>query len=364
MNPYQSMPREAFWRSGVAEQHPLTIENLYKKKFPIARSDRIATAGSCFAQHVANHLRTRGCNILDAEPPPEGLDEKSAKDFGFKIYSARYGNIYTARQLLQLLHDCASKTVRAGDIWEKNGRFYDALRPGVEPDGLASREEVKELRLHHFDRVDWLLKKTDLFIFTMGLTEAWVSRRTGTVYPTCPGVLAGEFDEARYVFKNFSYREIYEDFTEVIALLKNINPKIRILLTVSPIPLTATASGSHVLSATMYSKSTLRAVCGDLAEAHAEVDYFPSYEIIASPFSRGFFFEPNLRSVSNAGVEAVMRVFFSEHRFDDVRADEVSASPAKTEREVARQARQARRAARFSKDDLVCEERLLEAFGQ
>ena len=36
-------------------------------------------------------------------------------------------------------------------------------------------------------------------------------------------------------------------------------PKLRILLTVSPVPLTATAGDDHVLLATTYSKSVLRA---------------------------------------------------------------------------------------------------------
>lgn len=124
------MPPQAFWRSGVAEENPRTIKNLYRKKFSIAKSDKITTAGSCFAQHVAGHLRARGCTLLAVERPPTGLSAAEAKAFGYLIYSARYGNVYTTRQLLQLLQDAYGENVRSEDVWEKNGRYYDALRTG------------------------------------------------------------------------------------------------------------------------------------------------------------------------------------------------------------------------------------------
>jgi len=67
------------------------------------------------------------------------------------------------------------------------------------------------------------------------------------------------------------------------------------------------ASGKHVLNATSYSKSTLRAVAGDAAKAFANVFYFPSYEIISSAASRGMFFNPDLRTVNPMGVDLVMK---------------------------------------------------------
>ena len=56
--------------------------NLYRPKFPIDRTMPIATAGSCFAQHIGRAMRTRGFNVLDAEPAPPGLDERGAQAFG------------------------------------------------------------------------------------------------------------------------------------------------------------------------------------------------------------------------------------------------------------------------------------------
>lgn len=76
-------------------------------------------------------------------------------------------------------------------------------------------------------------------------------------------------------------------------------------------PLAATATDNHVLVATTYSKSVLRSVAGELSEDHADIHYFPSYEIISSHPARGMFFEPDLRNVNPFGVDLVMRHFFS-----------------------------------------------------
>jgi hypothetical protein len=153
----------------------------------------------------------------------------------------------------------------------------------------------------------------DVFIFTLGLTEAWVDKRTNRVFPTAPGTIAGDFDPSIYEFKNFTYDEIHADFVEFLDLIRARNPDVRVILTVSPVPLTATATDNHVLVATTYSKSVLRAVAGSIAQSYPDVDYFPSYEMIASPWSKGFFYEGNMRAVNAGGVAAVMRVFFKQH---------------------------------------------------
>src|SRR5262249_8013529 len=153
-----------------------------------------------------------------------------AKDFGYGIYSARYGNIYTVRQLLQLARDAESGTVDALNVWTKDDRFFDALRPNIEPAGFDSAEEALSLRKQHLDRVRRLFQRMNVFIFTLGLTEAWVDRRTGRVFPTAPGTIAGDFDPDIYAFRNFSYDEIHDDFVEFLEIVRARNPNLRVIL--------------------------------------------------------------------------------------------------------------------------------------
>jgi hypothetical protein len=363
-SPYEGLPKTNYWRSGVAEVDPTTIQGLYVKKFAIERTTKVATAGSCFAQHIGRRLKQRGFDVLDFEPPPASLSAASTTKFGYNIYSARYGNIYLCRQLLQLAQEAFNRRSPAEVAWTKDGRFFDALRPGVEPEGFDTLEELVHHRRTHLQAVHKLLSEAELFIFTFGLTEGWISRVDGTAYPTAPGTIAGQFDPAKYQFKNFTYSEVLSDFLEFRELMRSVNPRIRFLLTVSPVPLTATASSNHVLVASTYSKAVLRGVAGELTERFQDVDYFPSFELIASHFSKGAFFDSNLRSVTDEGVDTVMRIFFAAHDPNG----RVSALQ-NVEDDPKAKARERRQARRFNQkatrtEEEVCEEAMLEAFNR
>jgi hypothetical protein len=315
INPYKKLPPSAFWKTGVAQQNPHFIEEIYSKKFSIPPKTKIATAGSCFAQHISKHLKKNGYDVLDVEPAPPGLPANLHHEYGFSTYSGRYGNIYTVRQLLQLAQEVAGEWMPESYIWQKSGRYFDALRPTVEPKGLESPEEVVEHRKYHLARVKELFESLDLFIFTLGLTEMWVHRESGTVYPTAPGTVVGEFNDRLYRFENAQHHEIIADFNNFQQVLRRIRRErpYRVILTVSPVPLTASASGQHVLVSNTFSKSTLRSVAGQLYTNQTHIDYFPSYEIVTNPRLHTTAFEHDLRSVRYEVVESVMRHFFYQH---------------------------------------------------
>ncbi|MHA6261711.1 GSCFA domain-containing protein [Arenibacterium sp. CAU 1754] len=345
--PYSKLTRSAFWK--LCRKDPsFRISDIYAPKFRLETGRGIATAGSCFAQNISRFLVKSEFSFLDVEPAPKGMDVSVARRFGYGLYSARYGNIYTARQLRQLLEDAIGDQVHDAAIWEKNGRFFDALRPGVEPEGLSCADEVRLSRLDHLRRVKAMIRDMDVFIFTLGLTEAWQDRATGIVFPTAPGVIAGQYDDTQHAFTNAGFADVSADLTAAIDLMRDISPNLKIILTVSPVPLTATASGQHVLSATVYSKSVLRAVAGEMAAGDPNIDYFPSYEIITGvPFGTDNY-DANLRTVSKAAVKRVMTVFFGAHN---------ALGRADTERKKTVPAREPDPAA-----EDVCEEVMLEAF--
>ena len=128
--------------------------------------------------------------------------------------------------------------------------------------------------------------------------------------PVCPGVAGGTFDPERHKFVNFGITEVMADLHASIEAIRAVNAKARFILTVSPVPLIATAEDEHALVATTYSKSVLRVACTEMVNAFPDlVAYFASYEIITGAFNRGRYFAEDLRSVTADGVEHVMRVF-------------------------------------------------------
>lgn len=314
MNPYQTLEARAFWRSAVAERAGDAVDGLWTPKWRLDRRDAIATAGSCFAQHIGRALSARGMHWLDAEPTPAGLAASERADRQYGVFSFRTGNLYTAAGLLQWMRWALDEQAPPDEVWWEGARCFDPLRPSADPAGFACEAELRQARTVTLRAIRQAVTQARCFVFTLGLTEAWEDQASGTVYPVCPGTVRGTFDPARHGFRNAGFQDVYRDLAAAIDLMRQVNPGLRVLLTVSPVPLTATASGQHVLPATVYSKSVLRAVAGQLAQEREEVDYFPSFELVtAFPFGAAAF-EPNLRTVSPAGVEFVMRHFFDALR--------------------------------------------------
>lgn len=315
-SPYSNFPSRNYWKPSVAELYPLSITDLYSKKFSINIDDSVATCGSCFAQHIGKRLQKKGYNYIDVEPQPKQMLNDEAKSLGYGIYSARYGNVYTSRQLVQLF-DRAFGELKFNEVWKnKEGSFVDAFRPNLCGNGYDSEQKVLDEQKEHLANVRKMFETLDVFVFTMGVTETWVNKVTGAVYPICPGVTAGEFNPELYEFVNLDYATILDEMETFFAKLKEVNPTAKVLLTVSPVPLTATAENRHVLISTMASKAILRAVADQLYRKYDFVDYFPSYDIIMSPPFKSMFFKNNLRSIHEEGVDFVMSHFFAEHKLE------------------------------------------------
>jgi GSCFA family len=309
-HPYKTAPTKAFWSRAVARDWDPT-DLVSTKKPLIGRADAVVSAGSCFAANIAPYLTKAGLKYLKTEDMRHPIfDRHLHENFGYDSYSAAYGNVYTARQLLQLLRRSMGTFTPSENRWPSNSNVIDPFRPGLRFLAQSDRE-FDVITRAHLMRTREAFAKADVFIFTLGLTEAWVSRVDGAVFPACPGTIAGEFDGDRHAFKNFTVEETVADLNEFIVELRRANPTVRIILTVSPVPLAATATGDHVLSATIYSKSVLRVAAQQAVQQHENVIYFPAYEIVTGPQTSGGYFADDRRSVSKAGVELVMRALLS-----------------------------------------------------
>ncbi len=315
LNPYRNLPNFCFWKRSVVEVKKDQVDPVVNVSFKISSDDKVVTAGSCFAQHIAKHLRKNGFNYYVTETGHESFSEASLKPpFNYGIFSARYGNIYTAAQLLQLLLRATNEFIPNEEYWsDKQGNIIDPFRPQIQPDGFGTVQELQVDRKNHLTQVLRAFKNMDVFAFTLGLTEAWVSKEDGSVFPLCPGVAGGVFEPEKYAFKNYNVSEVISDLTTFFKKLKRINSKCKVILTVSPVPLIATFEDRHVINSTSYSKSVLRVACEELSKEFEYVSYFPSFEIITSHYTHGAYFSDDLRSVTEEGVNHVMSLFLKNY---------------------------------------------------
>ena len=311
--PYAELSDESFWRRSVSDIDLQKMNPMANVAFELTNEDVIASAGSCFAQHISRYLKNNGYSFLVTEPRHQFVPSSVATEYNYEIYPARFGNIYTSRQLLQLIKRAFGEFQPSVEPYQNNGRWLDPFRPFVQPSGFVSVEDLQRDQKHHLASVRKMFLELDVFIFTLGLTECWESVEDGAILPICPGCGAGEYDPERYRFKNLTITEVIQDMNEFVEILRRVNPTSKLILTVSPVPLIATNSGDHVLHATVYSKSVLRVAAQELRSRYPFVDYFPSFEIITADATRGKYFDKDLRSILETGVNHVMRCFFKSY---------------------------------------------------
>jgi hypothetical protein len=319
-HPYRHYPNRSFWsRSVVRDFDP---KGLITADGPLLRhGESVASMGSCFASNLVPYIEQAGFEYVRTEEPHPQLAELP-ENLGYRDFSAAYGNLYTVRQMVQLIKRCTGAFSPANDRWYEEDAVVDPFRPGLAYPAVSD-SEFDAIARSHLRATREAFARADVVVVTLGLTEAWVSTVDGAVYPACPGTVAGTFDPERHTFHNFSTSEVVSDLTELIAAIRTIKPRTRFILTVSPVPLVATASGRHVLEATTYSKSVLRVAAAEVADAERSVTYFPAYEIVTGSQAPANFFEDDRRNVSEAAIGCVMQTFVAACELADTRASEV-----------------------------------------
>jgi hypothetical protein len=306
-HPYRALPDRAFWSRSVAAG--FDAADVYSGPPPLRATDRVVSAGSCFASNLVSWIEGAGLEYVRTERPHPWLAHLP-ENLGYRNFSAAYGNIYTARQLVQLLSRALGGFSPAEDRWHVGDYVIDPFRPGLKY-AAQTDHEFDVLTAQHLAATRRAFTEATVFVFTLGLTEAWRSRIDGAVYPGAPGTIAGEFDADRYEFHNFTATEVTADLIEFVTTLRTINPTVRVVLTVSPVALVATATGEHVLTASTYSKSVLRVAAHDVAEQLRDVSYFPAYELVLGQQAPERYLEPDRRNVSSEGVAVVMEALLA-----------------------------------------------------
>jgi lysophospholipase L1-like esterase len=225
------------------------IKNHFYTHFPIKEQyiwtnpDRFFFMGSCFSTNISEKFNDHFIETL-ANP---------------------FGTIFSPDALAQTLQHIQNQTLPTVIHYQntEHALLFDTSFQHAKKDILET--QIKE-RLH--ETLDYLSKCNTVFI-TLG--SAWVYRHleTNELVGNCHKFPAANF-EKRLSESN----EIIAAFTEMIAVLKNVNPSLKIVFTVSPV-----RHINHGIIENNLSKARL------LEAVHAvqnevNVSYFPSYEIV------------------------------------------------------------------------------------
>lgn len=256
----------------------------------------IASIGSCFAREIKRWLLERGYRYLQAADGP-------CTEAG----SARYDRVYNTFTLKQEFERAFGRFEPRETRWDfvEDGRrrLLDPYRKNVAWDDEA--EMHRELAEHR-EAVRRAFTQCEVLIVTVGQAEVWYHKADGYVYPLIPPVQV--YDPEKHGFRLSTFEENVANLERVLTLFRANNPRGRVIVTVSPVPLRATFRRVHSVIANSASKSMLRAAVDAFVGRHEDaVSYFPSYELVTA-IERDPFEEDN-RHVKPEVVNRIMRLF-------------------------------------------------------
>ena len=241
--------------------------------FQIQPSDRVFCMGSCFARNIEAALLRLNLDCVTARvfnPYIRGA-------WGDNNFLIRYNPFSMLNELTWAL-DPTQPFPKEGYLPAKGNLWTDPHNHAhYEP---HSKDRLVELRRRVGENTQ-KIKDCRIFIMTLGLVEAWYDHEIQKYANVPPDFDFLKKNPRRFELRVLSYEEILEALEKIYTLLQQYgHPDLKMLLSVSPVPLSMTYRDCDVMTANCYSKSVLRAAAESFCNQKEFVDYFPSYESI------------------------------------------------------------------------------------
>jgi len=270
-------------------------------KFKFRRDDKFYAIGSCFARGLEHSLANYKIAVESAAPEFAKLKPANKEPSGLG-FTNKY-NTYSMLNELRWALDPDAEFPRESIVQLTNTTWYDPhTTPTLDFVGLEETLERRAL----IQTVTRRIKDCRAVILTLGLAEVWRDVKADVFINCTPIRCVVEAEPERYELHLTSFAENWANLEQIHALLSQYgHPDFHIIVTVSPVPLMNTFSTMDIVVANTWAKALLRSVAQEWAGAHANVDYFPSYEIVQNS-DRAAVWEPDLRHVKGAGAQRIM----------------------------------------------------------
>ncbi len=273
-----------------------------KPSFSMSRTDTVFTIGSCFARNVESALAGNGLVVLsrDFELGPIG------DSLGF---AGNFFNKYSIHSITNEFRWAMDRSTFPGrdllyPMKEDSSAWLDLQLGSAKLDFPVT--EVLEFR-HRFLDVMAQAAEADVLVVTLGYVEVWFDRTLGIYLNVAPPPALAKKEPERFEFRVLSYEDVLQGLREMRDLLLRYRRKpLKMLLTVSPVPLLSTFRDMDVLVANSYSKSVQRAAIDAFVAETEGVDYFPSYEFVTLSDPRVAWSRGDYRHVSADLVARIM----------------------------------------------------------
>ena len=253
-----------------------TVVNIEKPDFKIGYGIQIMMLGSCFVENIGEKL----------------------SDLKFKVDVNPCGIVYnpvSVANTLQMLLE--GKRFTEHDLLQNNGLWVS-----LSHHGRFSDRELQGCLCKINDQLEVSakrLKETNVLVITWGTSWVYRWRQNGRIVSNCHKFPATDFERFR-----LSVEEIVEMYSALLVRLKEMNPGMKVLFTVSPIR--HWKDGAH---GNQLSKAVLLLAQDRLRELFDFVSYFPSYEIVMDELRDYRFYAEDMLHISSQGVNYIWEKF-------------------------------------------------------
>ena len=277
-------------------------------KFRFSGDDKFYAIGSCFARGIENALAARQVIVESAAPEFAKLQPANREPSGLGFLN-KY-NTYSILNELRWALDPNAVFPRDSIVQLTRTTWYDPhTNPTLE---FVDFKETLERRAL-MQTVTKRIKDCRAVVVTLGLAEVWRDVKADVFVNRTPIPSLIKTEPDRYEFQLSSFAQNWANLEMIHRLLMMYgHSDVRIIVTVSPVPLMNTFSTMDIVVANSWAKSLLRAVSQEWAAVHSNVDYFPSYEIVQNSDCREMW-EDDLRHVKGPGVQQIMDVFLRNY---------------------------------------------------
>ena len=254
-----------------------TKVNIPKPSFRINATDRLLFVGSCFAENIGRRFVD---NQFDAVVNP----------YGTMYNPASVGHTIERWPLpppspVGREPEC-SKGYDNGDLAAKNGNYSPCGGEGGS--SLPTGEGGGRGR------------SFSVAIITLGTNHIYILKETGEIVDNCMKRPQRLFRE-----EQLSVDECADYLSRAVALLKERNPEVKVVFTVSPI-----RYAKYGFHGSQLSKATLLLAVDKLVSASSgELAYFPAYEIMNDELRDYRFYQPDMLHPSEQALDYIYELF-------------------------------------------------------
>jgi hypothetical protein len=251
-------------------------------EFQISHQDKILMMGSCFVENISSKLLQSGFNI---DVNPFGIQYNPAS-LANSLYDILNNKVYTKKDLI--FHEDIHHS------WAHHSRFSG-----------DTEELVLEKINSQIKQSSIFLKEASLLILSFGTARVYHLLSSGEIVSNCHKLPDKMFRE-----EQLTIEQIRCQWTELIQHLRQLNPNLRIMLTVSPIR--HWKNGAHE---NQLSKACLLLAVNELIKENVQCYYFPAYELIMDDLRDYRFYSDDMFHPNQQAIDYIWEKF-SQVYFD------------------------------------------------